>query len=552
MDLQIHDINSLPHEVHQEIGSYLDNRSKRQMRLANTTWFKIINYTYFCIWIPRDAMMDALVDRLARYTQPISLRFKKQPNLDPEKFVKISQLTNLTTFQLAPENRIDDKYWLQFSTLTNLEYFWSCMTGVYFDNYPFKLLENFKKLRGLETYRLNFKFEELASVFEKLHHLESIKITAEAPDNVNLISKMHAEHLTSLELNFTNNQVLFSEADVDKFSNLKRFAWRNDLEEPGPVVFPIYKLTQLESLECSSEGHLQHIHLFTNLTQLTLWSVHEPNTDPLAKLTNLVSLTVTGEQYQFDFLRSMPLLQDLKVHARNDGEFLSIIPHESLTKLDLLTYVQPNSEYLTRFSGLQVLSFAAAKVCPKLNESIKHLTRLTSAEIIFWNSDLDLVDFSPLIELKELRLTSCTKQAVSTLHALTQLTKLQISIANETDFKFLENMPLKFLRMDCHDAPDLWPILAKMTSLEHLEIVLIGERDEQIKGLSGLTNLTALIVTGRITGEHFTALTSLQTVELTKVQTTAFYTEQELTTHLPNLLHFRTGTLCTWRGKQFM
>jgi hypothetical protein len=118
--LQEFDFNSFPREIHQQILSFLEDRAKRQMRLANTYWFNIINYTNFHIWMPRESMMDEMVKRLSTYTQPIRLTLSKQGLLHDADLVPISRLTNLTSFQLHQAQL--EMTSLHFSTLMNLEF----------------------------------------------------------------------------------------------------------------------------------------------------------------------------------------------------------------------------------------------------------------------------------------------------------------------------------------------------------------------------------------------------------------------------------------------
>jgi hypothetical protein len=544
--LQEFDFNSFPREIHQQISSFLEDRAKRQMRLANTYWFKIINYTNFHIWIPRESMMDEMVKRLSTYTQPISLIFSKQGLLNDADLVPISRLTNLTSLQLHQAKL--EMTSLHFSTLTNLEFF---NLGATFDCYPLELLENFPKLRALSTWRLNIDFQKLAKAFEKLPNLETLRLIVETSDNVGIMSKIPVEKLTSLEVNFMAPFGFFA-ADGDRFTNLKSLVWHND----DDIVFPIEKLTNLVSLKCSSAGHVERIHQLTSLTSLSLRSMHEPDVDHLTKLTNLEVLDISSDRREeFDFLPSLLKLHTFSISAPICGDFMAVIPPDNMTHLNLLSYKgeELNAEHLERFSNLQSLEYGGAKMGLNVKAGFKHLTKLKHAAIQFWTQRLDDIDFSPWVQLESLILTRTTAHGAETLSALTNLTYLQIQLDGQSDFKFLENKPLRYLELDMVDAPGLWTYLPTLTSLEALKMGLVDENDDKIQLLTGLTRLTSLTVMGRITGKHFTCLMSLQSLILTCAESKAFYTEREqLASFMPNLMTYDSkGRLSTWRGQTF-
>lgn len=518
------------------------------MRLANTYWFKIINYTGFHIWLPRSSMMNEMVERLASYTQPISLTFSKQDLLTEGDLAPISRLTHLTYLKFHNTWLTDSC--LQFSTLTNLEFF---SPGTTFDNYPLEVLHTFTKLRELSTWRLNISFDKLAKVFEKLPNLENIRLIVEASDEIGIISKIPTEKLTSLEVNFMAYQFVFS-ADVGaRFTNLKTLVWQNDTN----VVFPVSKLTNLVSLKCSSGGHLQQLGPLTGLTQLTLWNVSkDASTDHLAALTNLASVEIEmpNGQPQLDFFRSLPKLSSCSISGQLTGDSLTVIPHERMTALSVTNFNGDSfdSGELARFSNLQRFD-GAAKLGPNLKVALKNLTRLTHANIHVWPEPLGDLDMSALVQLEHLSLSNTTAHVAQSLAPLTNLTSLKMPLKDHSDFSFLAHKPLRLLDLDMVDAPALWPALATLSALETLRLILVDSGDEKIALLSGLTRLTALTLMGRITGERLTCLTSLQYLDFTTVESQRFYTQKsQLTPFLPNLLtEPGNARLSAWRGQTF-
>jgi hypothetical protein len=536
------DLNSLPREIHQQIASHLEDRAKRQMRAANPYWFKIVNYTNFHVYLPRRSMMNELIERLSSYTQPICLTFSKQQQLTNDDLVPISRLTNLKS--LIFDDAWLNKSSLNFSTLTNLEFF---RLGSIYDNYPWELLENFTRLRAITFYKSQgVDFDKLARIFNKLPYLEDLQLFAVTEDVTKIMSIIPTEKLTNLEAQFmVSSEFVLSATDGDRFTNLKTLRWENR------AAFPISNLINLVSLKCNSSGHLEHIHRLTGLTQLRLQTMDEPYVDHLAELTNLESLAISSTQREeFDFLRSLTKLHTLSISAPIRGDFFTIVPHENLTHLKISSAKceELTTQHLERFSNLQKLDYTGAK----LAFGCKHLTRLkhvTYTNAYIGKMQQDFIDWSLFVQLEELIIPDLQ---ANTLMPLTNLTHLQMKLNEESDFKFLENKPLKHLDLDMIDTPELWSALTTLTSLERLKMTLIEENDEKIAWLSGLTHLTSLSVSGKITGEYFTCLTSLQVLELFTAGTTAFFTKKEqLVPFLPNLLKYDNGQLTHWRGKEF-
>jgi hypothetical protein len=86
----------IPQDVWSVIARFMDDKTRRQMRLASTKWFNIIKYDDFKLYFTKSDDVGAITDRLAKYSWPINLTFLKSKFKDALDLINnLPKLTNL-------------------------------------------------------------------------------------------------------------------------------------------------------------------------------------------------------------------------------------------------------------------------------------------------------------------------------------------------------------------------------------------------------------------------------------------------------------------------
>lgn len=92
----------IPVDILNLIISFLQDKEKRNLRLASTIWFELVNYNKFCLYLTKPSEWKQIVDRLLTYKTPISLRLRKNIMTNPYDILDhLTRLTNITGITIA-------------------------------------------------------------------------------------------------------------------------------------------------------------------------------------------------------------------------------------------------------------------------------------------------------------------------------------------------------------------------------------------------------------------------------------------------------------------
>jgi hypothetical protein len=115
-------MENLPLEIKKIISAFTYDATKRQLRLASSTWFKLVDYRDFTLYLTKESEWKQIVDRFEHYNAPISLKLKK--NLLKEAndiFEHLTRLTTLEHFEIASLSDGDYEDWYKLTAMTALK-----------------------------------------------------------------------------------------------------------------------------------------------------------------------------------------------------------------------------------------------------------------------------------------------------------------------------------------------------------------------------------------------------------------------------------------------
>lgn len=214
INLTIVSMDIIPRDLWPTIVAYMDDQTKRKMRLASTTWFNLIKYDNFKLYGTRSDDIPAITERLLKYNWKINLAFKRPQIIDSTIFVehlpKLTNLRELLAYECPSPNNTKDQ-WMRFSTLTNMED-WQFGYDV-----PLRLLQNFVNLRTWKRYGSE---ETLAPILKQMGNLSSLTFIDDSAQTWPFALVKYAEKLTSLDIfmqgRFTkgNEMALFNESET--------------------------------------------------------------------------------------------------------------------------------------------------------------------------------------------------------------------------------------------------------------------------------------------------------------------------------------------------
>ncbi len=528
--------DSLPLEIKKIIAGFLDDRSRRNVRVSSTEWFHLVKYDNFVFYYTSEALLPEVIARMAKYDNQIGITFRKssvESILTPlnvgdvkEAFFGLSRLTNLTRLEF--ENQSFDcsmpNPWLRFTTLTNLQYFKAIekYKQSYLALLPF--LTSLKEVDGAD--------EWLVRRMTALTDLQRLQVTLSG-NNMELFERLKfPERLSSLSVYSGSGGSLKLDI-LTRLTGLRHLLWINREQ-----VFPHSLLPNLEDLNVRG-ATADRFDLNPNLTCLKL--TYDPQRiNELTHLKKLKSLAIgyspSMEIKPLEYLTAMKDLESLEIVGQSQIHADLICPYLVTTKLTHLqcrTVKLQISHEISRLTCLEILvcNYGAemhwltslsnltalqSLNCTDNNELyISRMTGLKSLAIrqIDQIYDQQRLILSDLINLEHLNLTVDMKpECISNLTAMTRLSYLCIGSKENFDISFLTIFTdLKTLQLSSQNSPQYWNIITTLTTLRELHVYGLVD-DNQALQLKPLTGLTRLVMNGNVTQQsrrHFTNIYNL-------------------------------------------
>eukprot|EP00029_Vermamoeba_vermiformis_P012838 TRINITY_DN778_c1_g1_i1.p1 TRINITY_DN778_c1_g1~~TRINITY_DN778_c1_g1_i1.p1 ORF type:complete len:543 (+),score=67.87 TRINITY_DN778_c1_g1_i1:111-1739(+) len=535
-------MEDLPSETKAIIGSFLDDRSRRVMRLASTQWFNRIRYNDFVLYFTTEKQVPQILTKLGRYASPLSITFRKPKcTLTKQNYEAFGQLTQLR--KLILDNAIRNDFSVEdlhpLTNLTNLEEI---------DRHlPAEIMRHFVKVK-----KINFTAMEQVQLldlprFSKLEEVDWYpQSLADPPTADPLLIVHHTQHVTKLAVDSVPRDTI-DERNLTRYPNLKdlsildfsgsnkRFDMpylpnleflnlrTNNIGSLAPVHEKLTNLlAQCRRLDCSSLESLtklQMLYLEWSLDELTIADLQV-----LTALTNLESLNLCYYNYNFN---------------QTDWNELFQFVSSNLTALEVREF-ECNLDHITKFGNLQsleVIKFSGdasqlgtlsnltnlivGDAQPEIFSAIETLTKLKRLEIDNrFGNDLDPSNAIPFH-----------------IGKLSALEKLSFSYEGaRIDENEMQHLPLTSLVIGWKVNANFLEIAAKLTGLDTLALRNAAQiSDESLKQLSSLSNLTDLSMRQAvIRAADVTLLTSLQCLQIQSAVPLA-YTSDDLKNILPQL-----------------
>ena len=230
-------------------------------------------------------------------------------------------------------------------------------------------------------------------------------------------------------------------------------------------------LWELETLELNSLGDVKQLSLFTGLKSLTITSASATDYAPLAALTQLESLDLSGCVLSEASLKTIGGLTDLTSLRLSSCALRSVSPISGLTKLETLDLSGNVFTSVTPLAGLTELkvlnlknntisSISALSACTKLENlnvsgcgltSLDALTDMKALKTLDANEN-QIADLQPLAACTELTHLSVQDNAVQDISVLAGLPKLEEFDAGHNEIAaiptFRKDCPLAVVQLD--------------------------------------------------------------------------------------------------------
>ncbi len=541
------------------------------MRLANTEWFKLINYRNFSLYFTTAAQLPQIVDRLLQYDGPIGVKFEKSKIRTLEYMEQISRLTNLTSLDVLPNDfRLNLHMGLKMTALTNLQEWnlpYDCPTPI------LAALTNMKELH------IRSNADQLTESIKKMSNLHNILFSTPDDCPVDIFSLLPCpSRLTKLEIKSNMNV-----DHMTKLYNLQNLLYTDSLSENKPiqVSLALDKFTALHTLQldqqCGSVSALP-----STLTSLSISGdtpLDARTARQIARLCDLKMLSLCGANSSdaLPFVSLLTSLEEFVVWPRREdnptehrtGAFFSDLTSSKLVTMSLSVTPHMRLDHLSRLTGLvDLFCYEELSETDVVDYSfVSHLTQLTSFMIYVTGArpsltaimglenmkqmtidganvtsfELPDISFARLTGLERLSLGDCGPSTVESFSALKNLTLLCAPVAyKNVDYEFLKDMPyLEYLWCLSSTAgcDNYYRVLPHLTSLNSLQ--LRGLEDEDIIAqMTALQHLTNLSLQGSIQGLHLTRLTSLQRLVVRSPRSSAYWRHDALMKKMPYLIHF--------------
>jgi hypothetical protein len=533
--------------------------------LANSKWFKIVNYRDFTLYLTKKSEWKQIVDRIEKY-QPTSLKLKNNIVDEPTDILEhLTRLTSLEYFDIAkgpsrfvPNLVID---WQGLTLMTKLK----SLKG--FHNVS---LDVWKKLPQLETFVFSFdvaRYQNLLDVVLNLTNLRELEIRLNE-ENVNPFEMITSAHsnLTSLEFQFLSVRS-WTDADLQRLKNIKKlyFHLNDTYPKDEMAVLSLKYLTALEDL--STEFQIADL-ITTKLKRLQMEFVTEAEKRLFPFMESVEYLGPMVAEENMEYLTSLTRLRSIDLRERSgnmaDNRKYSILGNIASSRLTYMsmsfqrqsidfrylsqlgsirqltlfdTLCDDNVTALTNLENLSFTVIGENYDSTPLWTSLAKLTTLRSLQYLPKGKKTTSIDFSPLTNLESLWLSDSV-QFIS-LYLLTNLTYLILQSTDQNQFWKVPNLETmtNLLVLSCDSYSD---VILYVTALCNLQMLCIHScnSNEELESLATLSKLTYLAVEtmdDNVNGVLLTRLTNLQ-----ELQWPALHDEeaQQIIAAVPNLREF--------------
>lgn len=493
----------LPYEIISLIIGLLDSKTQLEVRLVSKDWLQANYYSSLIFNWAEPGKVKDFVEHLVNYSFIKQIIFLKSKKMVKEDALALARLTNLRILKFSElyGTRFDltEEEWMQFSVLTNLQEF-------HFNgNYPAKLLKCFPYLNKLDLSVKDYSVQDQIEVVSKATNLQSLTLRYDK-DIISSITSI--DRLT--EIRAIAKLKGSYEADaanaLEILTNLKSLSW--DIN----IIPPMDRLTKLQYLDITIKNpHPDLLLKNQNLTGLklnTTFSTQEfyNSLTSLYKLRSLAVHEIAMRYENFYFLTQLLNLEQFEATPKRAREFITpevmrLIRAPNLTKLDC----NVEAEYLTSLTNLLELTCRTANNCLSRLNKLTNLTVdtmtgnfiLTSLKKLHIKSSKPF-DFLPNPHLDELILDSqLDDRLVPRLRAFSNITRLQFYFPNNANLDPITKQ------------------LLVMTKIQRLQIRRVEEAQcDRLIGLSALTNLRILQVSGELTQQVRDKLTNIRHIDL--------------------------------------
>jgi hypothetical protein len=561
-------MEEIPSEIRAIIATFLDERSRRMMRLANTPWFNTIHYDDFTFNYTTEEQVPQIFQRLRRYEQPLGLTFEKSKyELKPQDYEEIGQLTQLTKLILnnARGLKTTEDVLFPLTTLTNLE--------IMDQKLPPKIIQHYVNCKSLSFTFVEFDTLDL-TLFSKLENLGFISPQTETNF---LQSVPHNQFMTELLAAYIPRKIIDENA-LTRFPKLK-FLLVETLREPDEECINLPHLPHLEDLILSATHVGDGLALAHEKLTKLLVECSQIESSTLAALTNLRHLSLNFSSREdltirdLYFLTALNHLEHLalefydntkhwKEYTTNQGQkyyynkrtmqttwelpegaswtkVLRLISAEKLAGLEIRGPLKMN--HITKFGNLQSLELLGFQERTLSTEDFETLTNLTKLKLRKLAPQMGSA-IAKMTKLKQLHISSCSDNAQFDTFHIEKLVALEelVLFSNHSNLlttSAIQDLPLTHLSMGWQADDTDMKIVAKITTLQSL-ILHSTVSDNAVLSLAGLSNLTRLTVNKpNMTGVNLTLLTSLRQLHVSSSEPMEV-TENELLQQMPRLYDF--------------
>lgn len=445
--------------------------------------------------------------RLSSYNYPLDIVLNILDNCIAEtKFIdEISQLTRLKSVQIQSGHLLLDSnrsYWHKSSSLHNIE----CLKIN--TKWPIEIMKYFPNLKRIQIRELDqapkiYKIKELITCINSNDLLEelpstlnslSIDVSVDTEDyNLNHLTNLtqlkisnandysggfHIGDLTALRsLNYTSLNIF----GLEHLTNLTELKVNNNIYEFNNMIdvvlntrnlLKLERFTLLESVHCNSGSN--PFAIFSRLTYLKITS--EGNMCLLPKSIKHLNIT-SYDRFEVDSLAHLAL-ESLTISAAKPNDYENLL--NNLTRLTRLKIkrMHINSRLpLLKQTNLVDLTLSGGILTTEECRALKNLQKLTMNDVVLTGKDWD------------------------NLQHLKSLNYFSLSYSNEqksasVNYSTIADLPIRTLKIKPNwslSQVDVFPSLAKMTDLRHLDLLRITSAEE-VAYLTNLKNLRLLRV----------------------------------------------------------
>eukprot|EP00029_Vermamoeba_vermiformis_P012837 TRINITY_DN778_c0_g1_i1.p1 TRINITY_DN778_c0_g1~~TRINITY_DN778_c0_g1_i1.p1 ORF type:complete len:510 (-),score=19.58 TRINITY_DN778_c0_g1_i1:84-1613(-) len=475
-------MEALPSEIKAIIGSLLDDRSRRVMRLANTQWFHRIRYNDFNLYFTKAEQVPHILTRLGRYASLIGITFRRPKCiLTKQDYEMLGQLTQLRKLIVgrAMRNNVPVEDLHPLTNLTNLEEADAFL--------PADIMYHVTSTKDINLISIEHaKLLDLAR-FSKLVDVQWFPRISDPPRTDLLLAVPHTRNITRLCFDSIPRETI-DETNLMRYYNLKELTVSGLSQEGNEKPFDMPHLPNLEklTLRVKNIGSLSQLHEKLTAFSARCERLHSPSLAALTKLQNfklewfMNEITLTDLQV----LTALTNLENLTLrynHYTNNStdwtkafQFIS----SALTALEL-HQIECKMDRITKFGNLKSLELTnfASENCAELG-TLSNLTNLALGEL---RTEIFSV-IETLTNLKRLTIDNSygfydasDPNNIPTVFHIVKLSGLEeLSFGHFEGVQVEENqlqyLPLKSLTIGWLVSQNFLEIASNLTALHHLDL----------------------------------------------------------------------------------